>query len=163
MFGFFLQHDAQAAIVLNEFGGIDGLVTLKDVVNFIFGDASTEKQLDSLFTESEPGVFEVDGAMKLADFDSVTNFGIDDSRMTTIGGVVLRHLDRLPAIDDAVTVEGVRFQVISLDGHRIAGLRAMPATLYAEKPPEDSEQGVEAGAGVPGAADVKPSEREEGS
>lgn len=124
MFEFFLQHHAQAAVVLNEFGGVDGLVTLKNVVNFIFGHASGEEPLRDLFRQPQPGVFEVDGAMKLADFNSVTNFGIKDSRMTTISGVVLRHMDRLPALGDEVIVEGIRFQVVALEGHRIARLRA---------------------------------------
>jgi len=138
MFEFFLRHEAQAAVVLDEFGGIDGLVTLKDLINFIFGHASAEKRLDRLFTETAPGVFEVDGAMKLADFDTVTNFGIDDSRMTTVGGVMLRHLDRLPAVGDEVVVEGVRLQVTELDGHRIARLRAMPVTLEAGGPLQEA-------------------------
>jgi len=127
MFDFFLQHKSQAAVVLNEFGGIDGLVTLQNVVNYIFGHASSEEPLSSLFTEPEPGVFEVDGAMKLTDFNTITNFGINDSRMTTISGVVLRHLDRLPAIGDEVAVEGTRLKVLALEGHRIARLRAVPA------------------------------------
>jgi CBS domain containing-hemolysin-like protein len=135
MFEFFLQHNAQAAVVLNEFGGVDGLVTLKDLVNFIFGHASGEEPLRDLFSQPEPGVFEVDGAMKLTDFNTITNFGINDSRMTTISGVVLRHLDRLPTIGDEVIVEGVRLQVVSLEGHRIATLRAMPALRRVESEP----------------------------
>lgn len=128
MFEFFLKHDAQAAVVLNEFGGIDGLVTLKSLINFIFGHASGEEPLNKLFSEIESGVFEVDGAMKLTDFNTITNFGIDDSRMTTIGGVMLRHLDRLPAVDDEVELDGVHLQVISIDGHRIERLRASSVT-----------------------------------
>ncbi|MGD8914214.1 MAG: hemolysin family protein, partial [Candidatus Thiodiazotropha sp.] len=127
MFEFFLQHDSQAAVVLNEFGGIDGLVTLKNVVNFIFGYAGAEEHLSDMFAESETGIFEIEGEMKLADFNSVTNFGISDSRMTTIGGVVLRYLDRLPAVGDEVVVDGVRLQVVALEGHRIARVRALSA------------------------------------
>lgn len=127
MFEFFLEHKSQSAVVLNEFGGVDGLVTLKNVVNFIFGHATGEEPLAQLFVEQAPGVFEVDGDMKLTDFNSVTNLGIADSRMTTIAGVMLRHLDSLPRVDDEVIVEGVRMQVISLEGHRIARLRVMPA------------------------------------
>jgi len=133
MLGFFHQHNAQAAIVLDEFGGIDGLITLKDVVDFIFGYTRAEDSLNELFAEPEPGVFEVDGAMKLTDFDTVTNAGIDDSRMTTIGGVVLRHLDRLPSIGDEVVVEGMRLQVVSLQGHRIERLRVMPVAQRVEQ------------------------------
>ena len=128
MFEFFLQHKAQAAIVLNEFGGIDGLVTLKRVINYIFGHASGDEPLRDAFTEPVPGVFEVEGGMKLTDFNIITNFGLEDNRMTTISGVVLRHLDRLPAVGDEITVEGIKLQVLAVEGHRIARLRAMHAT-----------------------------------
>jgi CBS domain containing-hemolysin-like protein len=141
MFEFFLQHNAQAAVVLNEFGGVDGLVTLKSLVNFIFGHASGEEPLRQQFTEPAPGLFEVDGGMKLSDFEAITNFGIQDSRMTTISGVVLRHLDRLPAIGDEVVVEGVRLQVLSLDGHRIARLRAMSASRPLEAESAKTQEG----------------------
>ena len=125
MFEFFLQHKERAAVVLNEFGGIDGLVTLKSLVNFIFGHTTGAGSLGSMFSEPEPGIFEVDGSMKLADFNTITNLGLSDNRMTTISGVMLRHLDRLPEIGDEVNLEGVRLQVVSLEGHRIARLRVM--------------------------------------
>ena len=128
MFEFFLEHKAQAAVVLNEFGGIDGLVTLKRVINYIFGHASGDEPLQEMFTEPAPGVFEVEGGMKLTDFNTITNFGLEDKRMTTISGVVLRHLDRLPAVGDEVMVEGIKLQVLAVEGHRIARLRAMHAS-----------------------------------
>jgi CBS domain containing-hemolysin-like protein len=128
MFEFFLKNNAQAAVVLNEFGGIDGLVTLKRVINFIFGHTSGDEPLLDMFEESVPGVFEVAGDIKLTDFNIITNFGLQDNRMTTISGVMLRHLDRLPAVGDEVVVEGVRLQVLAVEGHRITRVRAMSVT-----------------------------------
>jgi putative hemolysin len=153
MFEFFLQHNSQAAVVLNEFGGVDGLVTLKGLVNFIFGHASGEEPLLELFSQPEPGVFEVDGGMKLTDFNAITNFGIADRRMTTISGVILRHLDRLPLVGDEVVVEGTRLQVVSVDGHRIAIVRAMSASrpLSGEKVGAiESSEGAEGSASASG-------------
>ena len=140
MFEFFLQHNAQAAVVLNEFGGIDGLVTLKRVINYIFGHAGGDEPLQDVFNEPVPGVFEVEGSLKLTDFNTITNFGIADNRMTTISGVVLRHLDRLPAVGDEVTVEGVQLQVLAVEGHRIARLRAMHAAGTPAAAPSDQVQ-----------------------
>jgi CBS domain containing-hemolysin-like protein len=151
MFDFFLAHNAQAAVVLNEFGGIDGLITLKNVVNYIFGHASSEEPITSLFSEPEPGVFEIDGAMKLTDFNAITNYGIEDNRMTTISGVLLRHLDRLPSIGDEVTVEGVCLKVLSLEGHRITRLSATTTRQAAKaggeiiEPPESETGPVDEG------------------
>ena len=62
--------------------------------------------------------------MKLAVFENLTNFGITDPRMTTIGGVMLRMLDRLPMEGDEVIAEGVVLTVLEMKGHRIARLRA---------------------------------------
>lgn len=138
MFEFFLQHNAQAAVVLNEFGGIDGLVTLKSVINFIFGHASGEEPLNDMFIEPVPGVFEVEGSMKLTDFNTITNFGLIDSRMTTVSGVLLRYLDRLPSVGDEVMVEGVRLQVLAVEGHRITRLRAMSVTENAKEVTADT-------------------------
>jgi CBS domain containing-hemolysin-like protein len=135
MFEFFLKQNAQAAVVLNEFGGVDGLVTLKRVINFIFGHASGAEPLAAMFTELAPDVFEVEGDMKLTDFNTITNFGLMDSRMTTICGVMLRNLDRLPSVGDEVTIEGVRLKVLAVEGHRISRLRASPAS-------EDTKEAV---------------------
>jgi hypothetical protein len=61
--------------------------------------------------------------MKLTDFNNLTNFGIDDPRMTTIGGVAFRHLDRLPRVGDSLNIEDTCITVLEMDGHRIARVR----------------------------------------
>ena len=124
MFDFFLDHKVQAAAVLNEFGGIDGLVTLKSVLSFVFGMITPETELKPGYTELGENVYEVAGDMKLTIFNDLTNFDVSDPRMTTIGGVVLRALDRLPQVDDEVTIEGVVLTVIEMKGHRITKLHA---------------------------------------
>lgn len=139
MFEFFLEHNAQAAVVLNEFGGVDGLVTLKRVINYIFGHGGGDAPLQDMFAEPAPDVFEVEGSMKLTDFNTITNFGLSDARMTTIAGVLLRHLDRPPAVGDDVEVEGVQLSVLAVEGHRISRLRAMHAARSAA--PETPDQG----------------------
>ena len=124
MFDFFRDHQVQAAAVLNEFGGIDGLVTLKSVLSFVFGQVTPETAPQQVYEQLAENVFEVAGDMKLNDFEDLTNFGITDPRMTSIGGVMLRALDRLPKIGDVVTVEGVELQVLEMQGLRISRLRA---------------------------------------
>ena len=124
MFDFFQKHQVQAAAILNEFGGIDGLVTLKSILSFVFGKITPETTPQPVYTELKENVYEGAGDMKLTDFESLTNFGITDPRMTTIGGVVLRALDRLPEVGDEVRLEGVVLKVLEMKGHRIARLRA---------------------------------------
>ena len=133
MFDFFLDHKVQAAAILNEFGGIDGLVTLKSVLSFIFGKITPETAPHAAYVELGENVYEVAGDMKLTTFEDLTNFGISDPRMTTIGGVVLRALDRLPQVGDEVTIEGVLLTVLEMKRHQITRLRASKGSWTEEE------------------------------
>jgi CBS domain containing-hemolysin-like protein len=123
MFDFFQERNARAAAVLNEFGGVEGFVTMKDVLTFIFGQISGEVEGLEHYQERDENYYEVRGDMKLNDFNNLANFGIEDPRMTTIGGVAFRHLDRLPRVGDQVTVEGITITILEMDEHRIARVR----------------------------------------
>ena len=123
MFDFFQANNARAAIVLNEFGGVEGLVTMRGVLNFIFGQISGDATGQEYYHEKDENEYEVPGDMKLNDFNNLTNFGIEDPRMTTIGGVAFRHLDRLPKPGDNVTVEGIVITILEMDEHRIVKVR----------------------------------------
>jgi CBS domain containing-hemolysin-like protein len=94
------------------------------VLSFIFGKITPETERQTAYNELAENVYEVGGDMKLTDFNDLTNFDISDPRMTTIGGVVLRALDRLPQVGDEVTIEGVVLTVLEMQGHRIARLHA---------------------------------------
>ena len=129
MFDYFQSHNARAAAVINEFGGVEGLVTMRDVLNFIFGEISEDVAGQDLYQERDSNVFEVRGDMKLTDFDDLTNFDIEDPRMTTIGGVVSRYLDRLPKVGDTVALDGYVATVLEMDGHRLARVRVAKGGL----------------------------------
>ena len=124
MFDFFQGHEVRAAACLNEFGGVEGFITMRGVINFIFGDVSggTRATAD-LYAEMDNNIYEVPGDMKLNDFNNLANFGIDDPRMTTIGGVAFRLLDRLPREGDQVRMDDILIQVLEMDAHRIAKVR----------------------------------------
>jgi CBS domain containing-hemolysin-like protein len=96
---------------------------MQDVLTFIFGQISGEVKGQELYQERDENSYEVKGDMKLTDFNNLTNFGIEDPRMTTIGGVAFRHLDRLPKVGDRVNLEGVLIAVLEMDEHRIASVR----------------------------------------
>ncbi|MGI9311391.1 MAG: hemolysin family protein [bacterium] len=124
MFDFFQGNDARAAACLNEFGGVEGFITMRGVTNFIFGDVSGgSRATANLYAEMDRNIYEVPGDMKLNDFDNLANFGIDDPRMTTIGGVAFRALDRLPKEGDTVRLDDILIQVLEMDAHRIAKVR----------------------------------------
>ena len=123
MFDFFTNHNARAAAVLNEFGGVEGFVTMKDVLTFIFGQISGDVDGQELYHERDEDTYEVDGDMKLTDFNNLTNFGIEDPRMTTIGGVAFRHLDRLPMVGDSISIEDIVITILEMDDNRIHRVR----------------------------------------
>ena len=102
---------------------MDGLITMRDIIKFIFGEISENVSSQAYYREQDENVYEVPGDMKLTDFNDLTNFGIEDPRMTTIGGVVFRHLDRLPCTNDVVMVEGYAATVLEMQGHRVANVR----------------------------------------
>lgn len=129
MLDFYQSKNARAAIVLNEFGGVDGLVTLKDVLTFIFGQITGRAAGLELYDERDENSYFVPGEMKLTDFNNLTNFGIEDPRMTTVAGVIFRHLDRLPTLDDAVVVEDVVMRVTEMEAHRIIAVHAYKGNL----------------------------------
>ena len=144
MFDFFQANNARAAAVLNEFGGVEGFITMRDVISFIFGEISGSIAGQELYRERDQNVYEVAGQMKLTDFNDLTNFGIEDPRMTTIGGVVFRYLDRLPKVGDRVVMDGYVATVLEMDGHRLARVRVAKGALEEESggegPAPDSEQ-----------------------
>ncbi len=124
MFDFFQSNRVRAAACLNEFGGVEGFITMRGVLNFIFGDVSGgSKATAGLYAEKDYNIYEVPGDMKLNDFNNLTNFGIEDPRMTTVGGYAFRLLDRLPREGDRVESEDILIQILEMDDHRIARVR----------------------------------------
>jgi len=124
MFDFFQQHRVRAAACLNEFGGVEGFITMRGVLSYIFGDISGGTAATAgLYAEEDNNIYEVPGEMRLTDFDDLTNFGIEDPRMTTVGGVAFRHLDRLPQVGDRVELEDILIEILEMDEHRIARVR----------------------------------------
>jgi CBS domain containing-hemolysin-like protein len=124
MFDYFQSNDLQAVILINEFGSVDGLLTRNDVLTCIFGRLPAESEQDRITYDSDSGVYEVPGDLKLIDINRLTNFGLQDPRMTTIGGVILRRLGRVPIAGDQVSVNGTALQVQAMEGNRITRVRA---------------------------------------
>lgn len=123
MLDFFHIHKERAAMVLDEFGGIAGLVTMEDVLNFIFSEIAGEYLDRASYEKENEQVFKVSGSMKLSDFEALTNFGIEDPRMTTIGGVAFRHLGRVPNEGDIIEIEDIKITILEMTENRINKLR----------------------------------------
>lgn len=137
MFNFFQKHNTRVAMVLGEFGEILGIVTIKDVLTFFFGEITGKMKGIEDYEQDEQGYI-VPGDMRLLDFYNLTNIDIDDPVMTTIGGVVFRHFGRLPKEGDTVAYEGYNFTVVEVGRLRIKRLRvSKPEGAKTEEPPAE--------------------------
>jgi putative hemolysin len=110
------------AIVVDEYGGTDGIVTLEDLIEEVIGEIYDEYDEDVTDDGGEVagGPQEVDGLLNLDDFREVTGLQLPEGPYETVAGYVLAELGRLPEPGAAVTVEGRTLTVLELDGRRIA-------------------------------------------
>ena len=112
------------AIVLDEYGGTDGIVTLEDLVETLIGDIRDEYDSDEkeVSEESRTGDFEIDGLISLEDLSEETGIELPEGPYETASGFVMHYLGRIPVEHDIVGVNGVRITVISMEGKRAGRL-----------------------------------------
>ena len=106
------------AIVLDEYGGTDGIITLEDLVECLIGDIRDEYDSDEMEVqiESRTGDFEVDGLISIEDLCEQTGLEIPEGPYETASGFVMHVLGRIPVVDDVVSINGLRFTVLTLEG-----------------------------------------------
>ncbi len=118
------------AIVVDEYGGVSGLITIEDVLEQIVGEIEDEYDFDEASDNIIPepgGRFRVKALTQIADFNAAFGARFSDEASDTVGGVVIAHLGRLPKRGEIVTIEGLRFQVLRADSRRVY-------TLVVDKP-----------------------------
>jgi putative hemolysin len=122
------------AIVIDEYGGTDGIVTLEDLIEEVIGEIYDEYDEEVAPDGKQPpgGPREIDGLLNLDDFTEATGLQLPEGPYETVAGYVLAQLGRLPEVGDAIEVEGRTMTVIELDGRRIARILVSP-------PPEPSD------------------------
>jgi putative hemolysin len=112
------------AIVLDEYGGTDGIVTLEDLVEVLIGDIRDEYDEDEseVSLEERTGDFEVDGLISIEDLIEETKLDIPEGPYETASGFVMHFLGRIPQINDVVNVNGLRITVLTMEGKRAGQL-----------------------------------------
>jgi putative hemolysin len=127
------------AIVVDEYGGTDGIVTLEDLIEEVIGDIYDEYDADVTTDSDEPaeGPHDVDGLWNLDDFAEATGLQLPEGPYETVAGYVLAELGRLPVVGDTVSVEGRTLTVLELDGRRIARI-SVSAAPQPEADPADA-------------------------
>ncbi|WP_052574436.1 hemolysin family protein [Gemmatimonas aurantiaca] len=114
---------AHLAVVLDEFGGTAGIVTMEDLVEEVVGDIADEYDPLSRDALLFDGVLELAGSMSLVDVRSDHKLPIPEGDWSTLGGYAFATLGRLPHVGDRVAYPGGDLEVVAMDGRRVAALR----------------------------------------
>ena len=139
----FKKRKGQMAIVIDEFGGTSGLITLEDVLEEIFGEVQDEfdEEEECDIKEVAPNTYLANSMMRVdefAEFFQIDEKEIDDEDIDTIGGLVVKLLGRLAEVNDTVSINNITFVVKEVDGARITKLEIIKT--IAEPSPEEVEQ-----------------------
>jgi putative hemolysin len=112
------------AIVADEYGGTDGIVTMEDLMEEVIGEIHDEYDVaPEQTTPLVGGDMEIDGLLNLEDFRDRTGVQLPEGPYETVAGFIINELGRLPCVEETVESLGHRFQVIELDGRRVARVR----------------------------------------
>ena len=132
------------ALVIDEYGGVDGLVTIEDLIETIIGQIEDEhdEQEGALWKQEKPGVFVAASTVNLDDFEAAIGLtlrnGEDDEDIDTLGGLVFLRTGRVPVRGEIVPHEsGAEFEVLDADARRIKRLRVrLPGAVPRPDPAE---------------------------
>lgn len=139
-----MQRDrVHMALVIDEYGGVDGLVTIEDLIETVIGEIDDEHDEveGALWKEEKPGVFLAQSVAPLEEFEAAIGMTLradeDDAEIDTLGGLVFVRTGRVPARGEVVTHEsGVEFEVVDADPRRIKRLRVRLPGAGSAKPAE---------------------------
>ena len=115
---------SQMAIVVDEYGGTAGLITLEDLIEVIVGDIEDEYDEEEeeiqVIKEDE---YVVDGSIKITDVNELIGVRLESEEFDSIGGYIIGHLRRLPEENEVIEVDHIKFCIESLDKNRIKKVR----------------------------------------
>ena len=129
------QAPLQIAIVLNEYGSIEGIATPIDMLEAIAGEFPDEDELEAAATSLEDGSMLLDGSTDIRHVSLLLAKDLVDEseEYSTLSGYILFHLGRLPENGDMVDVDGHHFEVVTMDGHKIEKVRIIAKDEPVEK------------------------------
>ena len=127
------------AIVVDEYGGVAGLVTIEDVLEQIVGDIEDEhdlEEVDDNIIQEKPGIFRVKTLTEIADFNVALGTEFGDEDYDTVGGLVINHFGRLPTRGDEIRIGNLLVRVLRADDRR---LHLIEVERVAEDSPAEPE------------------------
>ena len=126
------------AIVVDEYGGVAGLLTIEDVLEQIVGDIEDEYDFDEAsdnIVRESAGQFRVKAQTEIADFNTAFASAYSSEDFDTVGGLVIDRFGRLPKRGESVVIDGIRFTVLRADGRRLhlLSVQKLPTSLAQER------------------------------
>ncbi|MBA2269329.1 MAG: HlyC/CorC family transporter [Chthoniobacterales bacterium] len=109
----------QMAVVIDEWGSFEGLLTIEDIVEEIVGEIRDEFDEEEMAVHEHDGAYSVDGRVPIRDVNEALGSGFESEDFDTVGGLVLGSLGRAPEVGDEVTVDGHILRVDEVDGARV--------------------------------------------
>ncbi|MDE6061910.1 MAG: hemolysin, partial [Duncaniella sp.] len=130
-----LSEKRSMAVVVDEFGGTAGLVTLEDLVEEIFGDIQDEHDKNGLVaTEVSPGVYEFSGRIEVRTLRDDFRLDIpEDDEYQTLAGYIIHETGSLPAQDEKIEIDGLIFTILTRSATRLDLIRVEPAPEEADE------------------------------
>ncbi|NNK15409.1 MAG: CBS domain-containing protein, partial [Sulfitobacter sp.] len=124
----FLRRRTHFALVVDEYGSLQGLITLEDILEEIVGEITDEfdPDADHPLLPGEDGNYYVDGAMTIRDLNRATDWSLPDDEANTLAGLVIHEAQMIPTPGQVFSFHGFRFEVTARDGNRITQLKIRP-------------------------------------
>ncbi len=120
----FQRQQVQSAVVVDEYGGTAGLVTIEDLLEEIVGEIRDEYDVESEPVQDEGnGVFVFSGKVSIDDLNDRLGVSIPPEGFGTIGGYLLAHLGRVPGVGERIDVDGLRVEVLEAERRRVTRVR----------------------------------------
>jgi putative hemolysin len=124
------------ALIVDEYGDLEGLVTPSDILEALVGDIPGASDTDQRVVKREDGTWLIDGMVGLDELKQVLNLSHltgETAEFHTLGGYLMARLNRVPMIADRVTAEGYQFEIVEMDGRRVDRVMVAPVTVKARR------------------------------
>ena len=120
----FQDNDKNMALVVDEYGEIEGLITIEDIFKEIAGKFGSDKvELEKEFTKLKDGSIITDGNSRIRDLNNFVNWSIPEDNSKTINGLITEHLDQIPNANLCVEINKYRFEVLKIEDNSISKIK----------------------------------------